>query len=174
MVRKRRDSADGYLRSSTYQSAAMYLLQYNEFVYKDYNELLYGKTYSTSHIPTGTCIPFSKKIFVTVNGKLLPCERIGHQFALGEITDSEIQLDLQSIAEKYNYYYTKFEQQCKACYNRKACIQCIYNLPNIEEKTICHGYMSKKQFEMYEKSQLKFFARNPESYVRIMEEILKQ
>lgn len=35
-------------------------------------------------IPTGTCIPLVKRMFVTVTGKILPCERIGQQFALGK------------------------------------------------------------------------------------------
>jgi uncharacterized protein len=165
---------DMFLETSSYQSVAMYLFQYNEFVYKDYNELLYGKPNSDFNVPTGTCIPFSKKIYMTVNGKLLPCERIGHQFALGEVTNIEVKLDLEAIADKYNHFYAKLEKQCKFCYNKKSCIQCVYNLPNLESNPVCHGYMSKKEFEEYEKSQLSFLARNPEAYTRIMTEILRQ
>lgn len=163
-----------FLNTSTYQSAALYLLRYNAFVYEDYNELLYGKSNSDFSIPTGTCIPFSKKIYVTVNGKILPCERIGHQFALGEITETEVHLDLQAIADTYNQYYEKLDTRCKSCYNQKACVQCIYNLPDLEKNPVCHGYMSKKEFERYEHAQLNFLARNPESYTRIMTEILRQ
>ena len=52
----------------------------------DYNELLYKEmTKEEEFLPTGTCIPFSRKLFVTVNGKILPCERIGHNNFLGSI-----------------------------------------------------------------------------------------
>jgi uncharacterized protein len=116
---------DMFMQSGTYKSASTYLLQYCNFVYKDYNELLLGKDKPKRIIPTGTCLPFSKKVYVTVNGKILTCERIGHQFALGEVTETEVKLDYEAIAQKYNNYYAKLDRQCKACYNKKACIQCI-------------------------------------------------
>jgi uncharacterized protein len=164
---------DMFIASSSYRSVTNFLLQYNDFVYKDYNELLLGKAVAQRTIPTGTCLPFSKKVYVTVNGKLLTCERIGHQFALGEITNTEVKLDFEEIAQKYNRYYTKLDKQCKACYNKKACIQCIYNLPNIDKpKVICHGFMSKSDFDDYQNMQLSFLANHPEDYYRIMTEII--
>lgn len=164
---------DMFIKSGNYRSLSNYLLQYSDFVYYDYNELLLGKDYLNRTIPTGTCPPFSKKVYVTVNGKLLPCERIGHQFALGKVTDNEVKLDFEAIAQKYNKYYTKLDKQCKACYNKKTCIQCIYNLPDIDEpKVVCHGFMSKQDFEYYQNSQLSFLADHPEDYHRIMTEII--
>jgi uncharacterized protein len=44
-------------------------------------------------------------MFVTVNGKILPCERISHKYALGEVTDEGVHLDFTEIAERYNNYY---------------------------------------------------------------------
>ncbi|MFQ7087655.1 MAG: hypothetical protein ACLRTD_24790 [Bacteroides sp.] len=70
-------------------------------------------------------------MFVTVTGKILPCERIGQQFALGKVTaDSGVELDLEAIADKYNTYYAKMENQCSKCYKAESCIQCIFNLNN--------------------------------------------
>ena len=162
-----------FVKSGNYRSLTTYLIQYSEFVYKDYNELLLGKDYPKRIIPTGTCPPFSKKVYVTVNGKLLTCERIGHQFALGEITDTGVELDFEEIARKYNRYYAKLDKQCKACYNKRTCIQCIYNLPDIDEpKVICHGFMSKSDFDIYRNTQLSFLAGHPEDYHRIMTEII--
>lgn len=160
---------DMFVKSGSYCSLSTYLLQYSNFVYKDYNELLLGKDCQKRIIPTGTCLPFSKKVYVTVNGKLLTCERISHQFALGEVTDTEVQLDFEAIAQKYNRYYTKLDKQCKTCHNKKACIQCVYNLPDIDKtKVKCHGFMSKNNFENYQKDQLAFLADHPEDYHRIM------
>jgi len=164
---------DMFVKSSSYRSLSTYLMQYSDFVYKDYNELLLGRDAPKHIIPTGTCPPFSKKVYVTVNGKLLPCERIGHQFALGEVTDNEVKVNFEAIAQKYNRYYAKLDKQCKACYNKKACIQCIYNLPDIDEpKVNCHGFMSKKNFKAYQNAQLSFLANHPEDYHRIMTEII--
>ena len=164
---------DMFLKSVTYQSISTYLLQQNEFVYKDYNELLFGKKNHNFCIPTGTCIPFSKKIYVTVNGKILPCERIGHQFALGELTENEVKIDFEAIAQRYNHYYNKLYKKCEICKNRRTCIQCIFNLSSINEKnTVCHGFMSKIDFETYENAQLNFLIKHPEAYYKIMTEVL--
>lgn len=163
---------DMFLKSSSFQSASIYLMQYGEFTYKDYNDLLYGKRVTRRIIPTGTCSPFSKKVFVTVNGKLLPCERIGHQFAIGELDDKEVKIDFSAIAEKYNNYYSRLENQCNICYRKKVCTQCVFNLPDIEDKSICYGMMSKKDFKIYQNNQLCFFAEHPEDYNKIMTEIL--
>jgi len=163
---------DMFIQSGTYQSASTFLLQYSDFVYKDYNELLFGKT-RTYSIPTGTCLPFGKKVYVTVNGKILPCERIGHQFALGNLTNESINLDFEAIAGKYNRYYAKVDKQCALCHNKQACIQCIFNLPEIDNaKVNCHGFMSKKDFEAYRSRQLSFLASHPEDYHRIMTEVM--
>jgi uncharacterized protein len=141
-------------------------------MYKDYTDLLFDKDEKKKTIPTSTCVPFSKKMYVTVNGKILPCERIGHQFALGEIGDTEIKLDAEFIADKYNEYYAKMEQQCGNCKNVKTCIQCIYNLNDLENRSVCHGYMNEKDFQNYVNTQMTFLAKNPEAYKKIMEEVL--
>ncbi|GHT61748.1 hypothetical protein FACS189451_04440 [Bacteroidia bacterium] len=164
---------DMFLNLGTSKSASTYLLQYSDFVYKNYNELLLGKAKMTQTVPTGSCILFSKKIYVTVNGKILPCERIGHQFALGELTENGVKLDFEAIAQKYNQYYAKLDRQCKVCYNRRACIQCVYNLPDIDKaKVLCHGFISKANFDVYQSTQLAFLANNPGTYQRIMTEVI--
>lgn len=156
----------------TYQSLGTYIMQYSEFVYKDYNELLYGKPKLENRIPTGTCMPFGKKIYMTVNGKLLPCERIGHQFSLGTIRDQKIEIDPEAIAYKYNSYYAKLDDQCRKCHKRRVCTQCIFNLQDIEKRPICQGYMNQREFDIYKKAQLNFLASNPEEYSHIMEDIV--
>ena len=83
--------------------------QYSGFRYLDYTNLLFERPDITP-VPTGTCLPFSRKMFVTVNGKILPCERIGQQFALGIVSEESVNLDLQAIANKYNAYYAKMEK----------------------------------------------------------------
>ncbi|GHU72362.1 radical SAM peptide maturase [Bacteroidia bacterium] len=162
---------DMFIRSGSYQSVTLFLHQYSGFVFKDYTDLLFDRSTQKS-LPTGTCLPFSKKMFITVNGKILPCERIGHQFALGEITDTEIKLDLEAIAEKYNAYYAKFENQCGKCKNTKSCIQCMFNVNDLEGKPVCHGYMNEERFHNYVNSQMQFLEKNPEAYKKIMEEVL--
>lgn len=163
---------DMFIKSGDYQSLTTFLHQYNPCVFKDYNELLYGKNDKQIKCPTGTCYPFSRKMFVTVNGKILPCERIGQQYYMGKITDTlQIDLDFETIAEKHNTYLKKVSSQCVSCENQKTCIQCVYNLENLENYPICHGYMDKEEFEKYVQTQFYFLEKHPEDYYKIMQEV---
>ena len=162
---------DMFLRSGTYQSVTTFLHQYSGFKYHDYTDLLFDKPF-VKQIPTGTCLPFGKKMFVTVNGKILPCERIGHQFALGDVSETGVNLDLQAIADKYNGYYAKVEKQCSRCYNTKACVQCVFNLNDLEGSPVCHGFMDKQTFENYKAAQMDFLRKHPTDYYKIMEEVI--
>ena len=69
-------------------------------------------------------------------------------------------------------YYSKLEKQCKKCYRFESCIQCIFNLKNLEDNPVCHGFMSREDFNSYKVAQLDFLRRNPEEYYRIMEEVV--
>jgi uncharacterized protein len=162
---------DMFIQSSTYKSVTMFLHKYSGFVFHDYTDLLFDRS-EKKQLPTGTCVPFSKKMFVTVNGKILPCERIGHQFALGEVTDTEVRLDVEAIATKYNSYFAKFEKQCSACKNIKSCIQCIYNVADPDGKPVCHGFMSEEAFHHYVNTQMYFLEKHPEDYQKIMKEVI--
>lgn len=161
---------DMFIRSATYQSLTTFVHQHSGFVYSDYTDLLFGPPKKT--IPTGTCIPFSRKLFVTVNGKILPCERIGQQFGLGKISETGIELNIEAIADRYNNYFAKLKPQCQKCYNYNTCIQCVYNLPNIDKQPVCHGFMNKKQYEEYKARQIDFLRQHPDAYHRIMEEVI--
>jgi uncharacterized protein len=161
---------DMFVKSGTYRSATIFLHRYSGSVYSDYTDLLFGQREKT--VPTGTCLPFGKKMFVTVNGKILPCERIGQQFALGTVSEHEIKLDFQAIANKYNSHFTKLERQCSVCYKADACIQCIFNLLDLDNSPVCHGFMNEQAFAAYKTRQMDFFRRHPEDYYRIMEEVV--
>lgn len=162
---------DMFMNAGNYRNLTLFLHQYSGFVYRDYTDLLYDKKEAKS-VPTGTCLPFSKKMFVTVNNKILPCERIGHQFALGRIGETEIDLNPEWIADKYNNYYARMESQCNRCKNKKACIQCLFNLKDIESKPVCFGYMNDKDFNNYVNQQMHFLEQNPEAYKKIMKEVI--
>ncbi len=164
-----------FMASPTYRSAALYLHQYSNFVYKDYNELLYGKPDEIERIPTGTCIPFSKKVFITTNGTILPCERISQEYGIGNISEERICLNFDYIATKYNTYFAKIENQCRGCKIRKACIQCVFNISDISSDIIkCHGYMNQKQFDSYRNTQLGFLYSHPGAYWKIMKKAVTE
>jgi uncharacterized protein len=161
-----------FLNSNTYKDAGIFIHQYSGFVFKTYNDLLsHGQ--SKYFLSTGTCLPFSRKIFITVNGKILPCERIGHQFSLGQILDDKIEIDFDLIASKYNSWIRKIFNQCNQCYRIKACVQCIFNIEDIDSPcAACHGYMGRKKIARYFADNMTFLENHPKGYQKIMDEAI--
>lgn len=164
---------DLFIRLPTVNSLNKFLLATLPSSFGDFNELLNGKkTIPKKFIPTATCLPFSKKVFVTVNGKILPCERIGQQFALGYIGDKKIEIDFDAIAAKYNHYYSKLFNRCAKCHQKSFCSKCMFNLSDIEkENTSCNAFMNKEDFINYKKFQYDFLRQNPEYYSRLIKEV---
>lgn len=140
--------------------------------FMDYNNLLFDSEKFT-RIPTGTCLPFQKRMFVTVNGKIIQCERIDQKYALGEVTDHGVKLDLDEIANRYNERIESIQHLCKSCAGEKICSQCIYYIDNLGQKNIkCKGYMTKERFEEYKQSNINYLRRFPHLYKKLMEDVL--
>lgn len=140
-------------------------------VFHTYNDLLFRNENLTGP-PTGTCPPFSKKMFVTVKGRILPCERINHEFALGRVTDTQVKLDFEQAAEQHNGYIFRYVNQCGSCAGKNSCMQCVYQIDDIhEEKSRCRGFRSVRQQEIEEESCLECLDRHPEYYQRILREV---
>ena len=171
MSGKRDEIKEGMsLRNPEYRTLILFLKQYSGFAFEDYTDLLFDKG-EPAFIPTGTCLPFTRKLYLSVNGKILPCERIGQQFGLGEVTDTEVRLDPVAIANKCNERLARMERTCKACYNKKTCSQCMYNLEGIDDKPKCYGFMDKKTFQTYCSRNMSLISQKPSLYREIMTKI---
>jgi uncharacterized protein len=160
-----------FMNIYSYKNATTFLHQYTNGVFKTYNDLLYDKV-KKKFIPTGTCIPFSKKMYITVNRKILPCERIGHQFALGKITNVGVEIDYDEIADEYNFYYDNLERQCSRCHRIKSCIQCVFYIKDLKDKPVCHGFMDRSLFSKYVAANMSFWEEHPKDYKKVMEEVV--
>lgn len=149
----------------------LFLHQYSGNVFRSYNELL-SKNNAISYTPTGTCSPFSKKMFVTVNGKILQCEKIDHKYVLGHVSETELDLDTEKIANTFNHYLEKMQNQCSACYRRHSCIQCMYYIETLDAiSPKCQAYMREKAFSMYCSFCLNHLRSHPYLYRKLMEDV---
>lgn len=163
---------DMFTRLPKAQDASIFLHRCNDFCFHDYNDLLFSAG-NNKRTPTGTCVPFSKKIYVSVNGKILPCERIGQQFGLGTVTAAGVELDFQKIAEQYNNYYRKMRQQCGNCSNADICTQCLFNIPSIDEdQPVCPGAMTETDYAEYISSIIGTFEDEPGTFSKILREVV--
>ena len=164
-------NSDLFFNSPQTHYLSIFLHKYSGNVFRTYSELLYNSDVN-NWIPTGTCFPFSKKIFITVNGKILPCERIGQQFTLGQLTRNSVELDFELIADRYNSWYETIGKQCAQCYNISSCMQCIFNIDDLDGSPVCKGFMGKEGFRQYIATQMTYLQENPGLYKRIMEELI--
>lgn len=140
--------------------------QYSGNVFKDFNKI--ENYYNTNNfLPTGTCIPFSKKIYLTVNGKILPCERIGHKYYLGIIEGRKVKLDFRKIADFYNQIYNSYKKICKECYNARNCKVCIFE--NKETKNIirCKNIINELMINRIFEKQISYIEKHRDIHNKI-------
>ena len=151
-------------------SLCQFLLWYDNNQFYDYETFLYSNK-SKIVARTGTCFPFSRKMYITVNGKILPCEKIGIQFALGQVINGRINLDLDAIAQKYNNYYTYMFSRCKECYMINGCKQCIFQLDLTKKQPECNGFCEEKDILVYFRKNIDILEHKNVSVIDILKNV---
>ena len=138
-------------RSPMYKELGFFFYYQLNNSFKHYCEILYGTKKTKKKIPTGTCIPFFKKIYITSNGAILPCERVGNQNVLGliDVKSNKVNMDFAKIAKLYNNYYAIIKEQCQDCYLVENCGQCFLQFPKRDGVPICNTKMNKEQYKDY-------------------------
>lgn len=123
-------------------------------------------------LPTGTCSPFSLKIFLTTHNKLLPCEKINFKYAIGEINEN-VHINFKEIAKKYNLYFEHATRICQHCYNYKFCGSCIFHFSNLDkldiEDLVCDFFQDQQSFEKYLYRIFSYFEKNTKDFFYILE-----
>lgn len=128
---------------------AQILLWYGDNQFFDNESFLYYEK-PALHAKTGTCFPFSRKIYITAEGKIMVCERIAHHYALGNVVDGKVLLDLEKAADTYNEYNARMYQQCGNCYLINGCHQCIFQLNGLYTGTqVCKMYQTESDMVDY-------------------------
>lgn len=152
------------------RTQALFIRKMNKSCFNTYNELI-SDTTKQERTPTGTCLAFSKKIFVTVNGKILPCETIDHKYSLGSVNEKSVSMDYEQIAINYNNYYNKMLKLCNNCYEADLCTQCIFNLNIDSAKVKCYGFTGKKQYSEKISSIFSELEEEHTNYNKIIKEV---
>lgn len=78
--------------------------------------------------PTGICLPFTNKIFVSADGRLHLCEHIGYGYSFGHIDLARHTLvyEKEKVAEDYSSYYKQMSSECSQCAELIVCDTCIF------------------------------------------------
>ena len=145
--------------------------QLNQFVYSDFNSC-FRKNRETEKVPSGTCIPFSRKMYLAVSGKIFPCEKIGQEFKMGKIVGDTVEIDFDEIVDKYNRVYQKIGKTCNACYRKRMCSQCIFHMHMSNKQIMCNGYLDEKSFVSYLKEMIDRMEIYPSAYKKSMKDVI--
>lgn len=129
---------------------------------------------TSKHLPTNTCIPFSKKIYLTTGNKILPCEKINHKFALGEV-NNDIDINYDKIANSFNAVYKRLANLCQYCYANRFCGVCMFNIKDLDfsdtYKFSCEIFHDEKKMQYKLKNIFSFIERNPKDLYEVVENI---
>jgi uncharacterized protein len=158
---------DRILKTPFVKQLSRFIHRYSGFVFKNYDRMLHKKENVLS-VTTGTCNPFEKKIFITTNGKILPCERISQVYYLGKVDGNGVRLDFNEIADKYNSYYKKMMKRCNRCSNGYSCMLCIFTLNLNEDNLKCNNFKSEDKFNLNLYQSISLLEETPQYYPRIM------
>ena len=123
---------------------SMFFKNYFGIIQNNYSNINTEKNV-IKHFPTGTCFPFSKKVFISAQGNIYPCERINFRFIMGKIDSKNININTNEIAKTYNTYFEKMRKQCTNCYNFMYCQSCFFaSIIKDDDSIICPNFIHKK------------------------------
>ncbi len=135
-----------------FMDAVQFLFRMSDQVYENYFDLRFQIRNKYNKKVNGTCIPFSKKVFVTARGKILPCEMIDFSYNMGTVDDKNININFEKIAEEYNAYNNKmFQRYCKTCWRANTyCNQCLFSIdPTVKDKVKCPEYTTRNDMNLF-------------------------
>jgi uncharacterized protein len=143
-----------------------------DIVSTDFNSFINGrKKTSNTHLPAGTCSPFELRLFLTVEGWILPCEHIDFRFRLGVCTPNKVRLNLNAIEKFYNSIHSQHRSICNICFFKENCSVCMLNMEyNSYGKPFCTEFKSEEDFIKY----LSDAVNDMESFPEITDTILNE
>lgn len=164
--------AEGDLEMPQVNLLSRYLFNYSGNSFEIYYQLRMDKE-KFGPVQTGTCTPFMLKMFMTVNGKILQCERINHEFALGQVYEDHVDLDYQKISDIQNQYLNQLKKQCSVCSRNERCHYCIYQIDNLEsDRNAPCPYFTTSAGNEEEKEHMDFLRENPHLYKHLIQNVV--
>ena len=164
---------DMFLKLGEIRDIGTFLFKHSGNFFQTYNDFFINSE-NIKRTPTGTCRPFGKKMFVTATGKILPCERVGHQYALGYVDQDGVRIDFNKIADTYNLFYDKLSRQCNHCHNIDACMQCVFKLDNLDTNPFCSGYTNQAKFMDEINYKMRYLSAHKGMYSKLIKELIIQ
>lgn len=136
------------------------------------NDLLH---ISEKQLPTCTCTPFSRKIFLTNRNKLLVCEKVNYKYSMGFV-EKEIKIDIPEITKKYNVYFEYLKKFCQNCYAYRFCGKCLFHIKDIDrmnfEENPCDQFKDQDGFKNKMYQIVSYLEKYPGDFSQILEDLI--
>lgn len=147
-----------------FDSLFRFIHAYSGYVKSNYSDLITNNK-DKSYLQTGTCQPFIRMIFITSEGRILPCERIGHEYELGFVNDLDVSIDFNNIASSYNKHFENIYKKCKGCVHELKCTVCMFHT-NIGSKEFnCTKFIKYSDNEKFFSSHIYELEKEPNLYL---------
>lgn len=144
------------------------ITHYNKYFFTSFSSL---KTISNNYrMQTGTCFPFSKKIYISTQGNIYPCEKISSENILGKIDNKGVNIDYSYIADFYNEKYAQIRNHCLKCSFKQICKTCIYTI-TLDKKGVPDCFHNEIELNLYLKEMIKHISENKKSYFKMFNKI---
>jgi uncharacterized protein len=150
--------------------ALQFIQSQHNSIFKNFNEFFSKQ--ENNQILTGTCLPFSRKIFLSSKGKILPCESVGQDFQLGSIVSQQIDLDFKTIAEYYSRLFNQYSGTCFKCAMKGNCLECLIS-KNKRNSNRCDRFLKEEDFKEIGGIRMEFLENNPRYIAELKKIVLK-
>lgn len=127
-------------------------------------------------IPSGTCLPFQKKIFISSQGDIKPCEKIPIRFSLGFADDNGMHIDSNHIAAFYNSIYKRIWNNCQDCKIRSNCNVCTFYLDGVldaNKQLNCQYYKDESDYSKITSQLIEMIETNYSLYLNCINTIIE-
>lgn len=84
-------------------------------------------------LPGGFCVPGMRRNFITVDGKIVVCEKVNEDEEIFQIGDVYSGVDINKVKRLINKTIEK-TQKCKICWAAKFCNLCFKDIFEISDK----------------------------------------
>jgi len=139
--------------------------------YKHFSEIVHFDKRHQKKIPSGTCLPFYKKMFITADRKIYACERIGFEYVLGSI-DEKVNIDFEEVAQKYTTYFSEIKKQCAECCFADICSECIFQFPSENNIPKCPYRHGMEDYKQHLSRMIGLLEKHPEYFDRVNKTVL--
>lgn len=159
---------DLILQNPIHKRIAELCIKSSSYCFYDESELL-DDTDVKKKFPSGTCVPFSKRLFVSAFGTFHPCEKVNRDHPLGGVgEDGQVHIDCEDLASRFNKMLDQQEKICRNCYLQGSCTICAVQTTTAN----CHKVVGKEQFAKECAKAYSYIEENPDIVKQLDENII--